>query len=74
MGQVSYGLTEKQRKGRVFSRSLYVVKDIQKGEVITEEHVRSIRPGYGMHPKELVNWLGRKSPVDLSRGSRFRVD
>lgn len=51
VGQVSYELAEKQRKGRDFSRSLYVVKDIKKGEVITKENVWSIRPGFGMHPK-----------------------
>ena len=44
VGQVSYELTEKQKKGRYFSRSLYFVKDIKKGELITEEHVRSIWP------------------------------
>jgi pseudaminic acid synthase len=71
VGQVSYELTEKQKKGRDFSRSLYVVKDIKKGEVITEDNVRSIRPGYGMHPKELKNWLGKVAPKDFERGSRF---
>jgi len=74
IGQVSYELTEKQIKGRDFSRSLYVVKDIKKGETITEEHVRSIRPGYGMHPKELKNWLGKEAPKDFERGDRFLVD
>jgi pseudaminic acid synthase len=43
VGQVSYEPTEKQIKGRAFSRSLYVVKDIKKGEIISEENVRSIR-------------------------------
>lgn len=47
IGKVDYTPTEKQIKGRVFCRSLYVVKDIKRGTVITEEHVRSIRPGFG---------------------------
>jgi pseudaminic acid synthase len=47
IGQVSCELTDKQIKGHDFSRSLYVVKDIKKGEVITEEHVKSIRTGFG---------------------------
>lgn len=73
VGQVSYELTEKQRKGRNFSRSLYVVKDIKKGEVITEENVRSIRPGFGMHPKELKNCLGKEASKDYSFGDRFSI-
>jgi pseudaminic acid synthase len=73
IGIVDYTLTEKQAKGKDFSRSLYVVKDIKAGEVITEEHVRSIRPGFGMHPKELKNWLGKISPKDFKRGDRFLI-
>jgi pseudaminic acid synthase len=71
MGQVSYEPTEKQKKGRVFSRSLYVVKDIKKGEVITEENVRSIRPGFGMSPKFLSEIIGKKASADLAYGSRL---
>jgi pseudaminic acid synthase len=73
IGQVSYELTEKQKKGRVFSRSLYVVKDIKKGEVITEENVRSIRPGFGMHPRYLNDILGEKSPKDFEKGDQFHI-
>lgn len=73
IGNVDYNLTEKQSKGKDFSRSLYVVKDIKAGEVITEEHVMSIRPGFGMHPKELKNWLGKISPKDFERGDRFLI-
>jgi pseudaminic acid synthase len=51
IGVVDYTLTEKQAKGKDFSRSLYVVEDIKKGEMITEQNVRSIRPGFGLHPK-----------------------
>ena len=68
VGQVTYELTDKQIKGRDFCRSLYVVKDIKKGEVITEEHVRSIRPGFGGHPKELRNILGRVADRDWEFG------
>ncbi len=73
IGVVDYNLTEKKAKGKDFSRSLYVVKDIKAGEVITEEHVRSIRPGFGMHPKELNNWIGKHSPKDFEKGDRFLI-
>lgn len=68
VGQVSYDLTDKQKKGREFSRSLYVVKDIKKGEKFTEENVRSIRPGYGLHPKHLNEILNKRTNADVSRG------
>jgi len=73
VGKVTYELTEKQIKGRDFSRSLYVVKDIKKGEVITEENVRSIRPGFGLHPKYLPEVLGKKAISDLEKGERFEL-
>lgn len=71
VGQVSYALTEKQKKGKDFSRSLYVVKDIQAGEPITEENVRSIRPGFGMHPKHYKKILGRITTNALKKGDRL---
>jgi pseudaminic acid synthase len=71
VGSVTYELTDKQLKGRDFSRSLYVVKDIKKGEVITEDHVRSIRPGFGGYPKELKNILGTVAGKDSEFGERF---
>lgn len=74
VGQVSYELTEKQKKGRDFSRSLYVVKDIKKGEVITEENVRSIRPGFGLHPKFYRDIFGTKTTKALEKGTRLKLN
>jgi pseudaminic acid synthase len=74
VGSISYELTPKQIDGRQFCRSLYVVKDIKKGEVITQEHVRSIRPGFGGHPKDLAGILGRQSRYDLAFGSRIELN
>lgn len=74
IGKVDYTLTEKQIKGRDFSRSLYVVKDIKTGEVITEENVRSIRPGFGLHPKFLHQILGKKATKNLARGTRMNLE
>ena len=72
LGKVTYDLTEKQKKSRTFSRSLFVVKDIKKGEMFTEENVRSIRPGYGLHPKYLSDVLGKKANINLKKGTPIR--
>ena len=64
LGKVDYSMTEKKQKSRQFARSLYVAKDIKKGEVFTEENIRSVRPGYGMHPKYLKEILGKKADRD----------
>lgn len=72
IGKVDYTLTEKQIKGKDFCRSLYVVKDIKAGEVITEENVRSIRPGFGMHPKYLKDILGKTVKEDVVKGERVK--
>jgi pseudaminic acid synthase len=74
IGQIEYKLTDKQKKGKDFSRSLYIVKDINEGEILTLDNVRSIRPGFGMHPKYLKNVLGKKIKKQLSRGSRLSQD
>ncbi len=71
IGKIDYTLTEKQKKGKDFSRSLYVVEDIKSGEMITEKNVRSIRPGFGMHPKHLKDFLGKKTDKDWKKGDRF---
>ena len=74
LGKVDYFMTEKKQQSRRFSRSLYVAKDIKKGEVFTEEHIRSIRPGYGMHPKYLNDILGTVADRDYEFGDRFEKD
>lgn len=71
IGQVDYKMTEKKKKSREHSRSLYISKDIKKGEVFTEENIRSVRPGYGMHPKYLDNILGTKAEKDFEFGERL---
>jgi len=73
LGKVDYRMTEKKKKSRQFSRSLYVSEDIKKGEVFTEKNIRSVRPGYGMHPKHLKNILGKVSKKDYEFGERFNT-
>jgi len=72
LGKVDYTMTDKKEKSRVFSRSLYVCKDIKKGEVFTKENIRSVRPGYGMHPKYLKDILGKKASENISFASSFK--
>ena len=74
LGNINYKLTEKQLAGRNFSRSLYIVKDVKKGELVTQENVRSIRPGYGMHPREFNNILGLKFKRNCLAGTRADKD
>lgn len=73
IGNVDYRLTPKQQKGRDFSRSLYVVEDIKKGELFTEENIRSIRPGFGLHPKFYKSIIGTKAQYDFKMGDRVRI-
>ena len=74
VGKVSYELTEKQMSGRCFARSLYVAENMKAGDIITEANVRSVRPGYGLHPKYLTEILGKRVKKDLSKGMRFSED
>jgi len=74
IGKVDYTLTEKQKKGRQFSRSLYVVEDIKAGEIITEKNVRSIRPGFGLHPKYYKDILGKNAKLDIPMGTALDLD
>jgi pseudaminic acid synthase len=74
IGNVDYSLTEKQVKGRDFSRSLYVVENITAGEVITENNVRSIRPGFGLHPKYYQDIIGKKINRNLQKGDKMKLD
>ncbi|MGM0520210.1 MAG: SAF domain-containing protein, partial [Campylobacterota bacterium] len=71
IGKVDYSQTEKKKKSRQFARSLYVAKDIKKGETFTQENIRSVRPGYGMHPKYLNDVLGKKAEKDYEFGERL---
>jgi pseudaminic acid synthase len=69
IGKVDYEMTEKKMKSRQFSRSLFVVKDVNIGDKLTNENVRSIRPGFGMHPKHLSEVLGKKFTKDVKKGT-----
>ena len=74
MGIVDYSLNEKREKQRRFARSLYVSKDIKEGEIFTENNIKSVRPGYGLHPKYLNEILGKKANKDYKFGDRLEKD
>lgn len=69
VGRVSYGSTKQEESNIVFRRSVFCVQDIKKGEKITENNVRIIRPGYGMEPKFYPEILGLEALKDISRGT-----
>ena len=74
VGRVSYELNEKVKSSRKFARSLFVVKNIKAGEIFTEENVRSIRPGDGLHPKYLKEVIGRGAKLDIEKGTPLKLE
>lgn len=74
IGQVYYPSDITNIKGRDFCRSLYIAEDIKAGEVLTEKNLRSVRPGYGLHPKFLNECLGKKVNRDLEKGTRMSLE
>ncbi|HCG6982495.1 pseudaminic acid synthase [Vibrio parahaemolyticus] len=74
MGQVNYERTEAEKGNVKFRRSLYIVKDIKAGELLTEAHVRSIRPGFGLAPKYLEVVLGKVASQDLAKGTALQLE
>lgn len=73
LGNVYYPTDPYKIKGREYCRSLYVAEDIKAGDVITEQNVRSVRPGYGLHPKYLKDVLGKKFVKPVTKGERFEL-
>lgn len=69
MGEIHYGLTPEEKKSRIFRRSLFVVKDVKKGEIFTDQNIRSIRPSAGLAPKYLKKILGKKAKRNLKKGT-----
>jgi len=74
LGRISYERTSSEIKSQCFRRSLFVVQDVKVGERLTEENVRSIRPGYGLLPRYLGEVLGKKAACDIRRGTPLTWD
>jgi len=73
IGKVDYEMTKSKMKSREFSRSLFVVSEMKKDDEISIENVRSIRPGFGLHPKYLEEILGKRVNLDLKKGTPFDI-
>ena len=73
LGSEKPEMSEKNKNSRRFSRSLYVAKDMKKGDVIDSSNVMSVRPGYGLHPKYLDQLIGKKVNQDIEKGTRFSM-
>jgi N-acetylneuraminate synthase len=69
LGRIYLGISGEEKTSRVFRRSLFVVRDIKKGELLTSENIRSIRPGYGLHTRYLDRVLGLVASENLSAGT-----
>jgi pseudaminic acid synthase len=74
LGEVYYGLSADEQSSRVFRRSLFVVKDMRKGETFSPENLRSIRPGTGLHTRYLETFLGRSAARDIRAGTPLSWD
>ena len=72
-GEVVYPTDLTTIKGREFSRSLYVAEDMKNGDIITEQNVRSVRPGYSLAPKFLPEILGKRIKSDKKKGDRITL-
>lgn len=69
LGIIDYSMQDQKIKSRQLGRSLFIVNDIEEGEILTEENVRSIRPNYGLEPKYLHDVIGKKATGALKKGT-----
>jgi pseudaminic acid synthase len=74
MGRVFYGISEAEKNSLLFKRSLYICEDLKEGEALNEENLRAIRPGFGLPPKYLDVFLGKRVSKDVKRGTALNWD
>ncbi|TSJ41999.1 pseudaminic acid synthase [Fluviicola chungangensis] len=74
LGTVTFELSAKQLVSRAHSRSLYISKDLRKGETVTSEHIRSVRPGFSLHPKYYSEIIGKRALKDFTLGDRIKKE
>ncbi len=74
MGKVDYEMTDKKKSSRHFSRSLFISADVKKGDVLTKDNIRSVRPGVGLHPKHYYEVIGQVFVSDFEMGTPLQLD
>jgi|TARA_B100000959_G_scaffold201454_1_gene210868 N-acetylneuraminate synthase len=74
LGRVDYGHKSSEKGNVKFRRSLYVVKSLKQGETVTHEHIRSIRPGFGIVPKHLSKIIGSTARINMEKGTAVKHD
>jgi pseudaminic acid synthase len=74
LGEISYGLTEAEKKSVVFRRSIYIAEDVKAGDVLTEKNLRCIRPGFGLAPKYYEMLLGKTIKAAYSKGTPMKLE
>ena len=74
IGSINFDIKPSEKSNLKFRRSLYAVQDINKGDLITNQNIKSIRPGYGMHPKNITSIIGKKANRDIKRGTALKID
>jgi len=74
LGRVTYELSEKQQKSREHAKSMFVSRNIKAGEFFTEDNIKVVRPGYGLHPKYYRKVIGKRAKRDIEKGEPLRID
>ena len=74
MGEASFNTKSVEEKNLSFRRSIYVVEDIAKGEILTNQNIKRIRPGFGLHPKYFHQAVGKSASKELKRGDRLLIN
>ena len=74
IGSVSYEVTKKQIPNKTLRRSLFVVADMEAGEKYTDQNIKSIRPGHGLHTRYLGEIIGRRASRAIKRGTPLKWD
>ena len=74
LGKVDYGCKSSEKDNIQFRRSLYFVKELKPGDIVTSDAIRSVRPGFGLPPKYLDKCLGKRVSMTVKMGTPVKWD